>query len=42
VLFGPHWTIDGGYRFYRIGANSDLQSQPLNSNGVTFGAGYRF
>ncbi|HEY7185962.1 MAG TPA: outer membrane beta-barrel protein [Vicinamibacterales bacterium] len=42
VLFGPHWTVDAGYRFYRIGANSDLQSEALNSNGVTFGAGYRF
>src|SRR5262245_16258363 len=42
VLFGPHWTIDAGYRFYRIAANPDLESTALKSNGVTFGAGYRF
>lgn len=42
VLFGPHWTLDAGYRFYRIAANPDLDSTALKSNGVTFGAGYRF
>ena len=42
VLFGAHWTFDAGYRFYRIAANADLDSTPLKSNGVTFGAGYRF
>jgi opacity protein-like surface antigen len=42
VLFGPHWTLDAGYRFYRIAANPDLESSPLKSNAVTFGAGYRF
>jgi hypothetical protein len=42
VLFGPHWTLDAGYRIYRIRANTDLNSLPLNSNGVMFGAGNRF
>jgi opacity protein-like surface antigen len=32
-----HWAIDAGYRFSRIAADT-----PLNTQGVTFGFGYRF
>ena len=42
VVFGPHWAVDASYRFYRVAANPDLDSTPLKSNGITFGAGYRF
>jgi len=38
----PHWVVDVGYRYSRIGADSTLSASPLNVNGMTFGFGYRF
>jgi opacity protein-like surface antigen len=38
----PHWVIDVGYRYSRIAADSTLSAAPLNTNGMTFGFGYRF
>ena len=32
-----HWAIDAGYRFSRVAADT-----PLNTQGATFGFGYRF
>jgi opacity protein-like surface antigen len=36
------WVVDAGYRYSRIAADSTLSASPLNTNGMTFGAGYRF
>jgi opacity protein-like surface antigen len=36
------WVVDAGYRYSRIAADSTLSASPLNANGMTFGAGYRF
>jgi opacity protein-like surface antigen len=38
----PHWVVDVGYRYSRIAADSTLSASPLNTNGMTFGFGYRF
>jgi len=38
----PHWIVDVGYRYSRIAADSTLSASPLNTNGMTFGFGYRF
>ena len=32
-----HWTVDAGYRFSRVSAET-----PVNAQGATFGLGYRF
>jgi opacity protein-like surface antigen len=37
-----HWMVDAGYRFGRIAADAPLSSGALNTNGMTFGVGYRF
>jgi opacity protein-like surface antigen len=36
------WVVDAGYRYSRIAADSTLSASPLNTNGMTFGVGYRF
>jgi opacity protein-like surface antigen len=38
----PHWVVDVGYRYSRIAADQSLSAAPLNTNGVSFGFGYRF
>ena len=38
----PHWIVDAGYRYSRISADSTLNTLALNTNGMTFGFGYRF
>jgi opacity protein-like surface antigen len=38
----PHWVVDVGYRYSRIAADATLSAAPLNTNGMTFGFGYRF
>ncbi len=42
VPFAPRWVVDVGYRYSRIAADSTLSAAALNTNGVTFGLGYRF
>ena len=42
VPVAPHWVIDAGYRYSRIGSDTTLSATPLSANGVTFGFGYRF
>jgi opacity protein-like surface antigen len=37
VPIARHWTADAAYRFSRVATDT-----PLNTNGVTFGFGYRF
>jgi hypothetical protein len=37
VPVAHHWAVDAGYRFSRIDADT-----PINTQGMTFGAGYRF
>jgi opacity protein-like surface antigen len=37
-----HWTADAGYRYGRIAADTTLNTAALNTNGMTFGFGYRF
>lgn len=37
-----HWVVDAGYRYSRIAADTTLSASPLNTNGLTFGVGYRF
>jgi opacity protein-like surface antigen len=41
-LTTPHWVIDAGYRYSRIGADTTLSASPLSTNGMTFGVSYRF
>ena len=36
------WVADVGYRYSRIAAESSLSADPLNTNAMTFGFGYRF
>ena len=36
------WVADAGYRYSRIAADTTLSASPLNTNGMTFGVGYRF
>jgi opacity protein-like surface antigen len=38
----PHWVVDVGYRYSRISADQTLSASPINTNGMTFGFGYRF
>jgi opacity protein-like surface antigen len=38
----PHWVVDVGYRYSRIAADQTLSASPINTNGMTFGFGYRF
>jgi opacity protein-like surface antigen len=42
VPLAPHWVVDAAYRYSRIGADTTLSASPLNTNGMTFGFGYRF
>ena len=42
VLLARRWTADAGYRYSRIAADSALSTSALNTNGMTFGIGYRF
>lgn len=42
VPVAPHWVVDAGYRYSRIGADSTLSASPLATNGMTFGVGFRF
>jgi len=37
-----HWAGDVGYRYSRIAADSTLSTDPLGTNTMTFGFGYRF
>jgi hypothetical protein len=37
VPVAHHWAVDAGYRFSRIDADT-----PINTQGMTFGFGYRF
>ena len=37
VPIARHWAFDAGYRFSRIDADT-----PINTQGMTFGFGYRF
>ena len=37
VPVAPHWVVDAGYRYSRIGADDTLSASPLNANGMTFG-----
>jgi opacity protein-like surface antigen len=41
-LTTPHWVIDAGYRYSRIGADTSLSASPISTNGMTFGVSYRF
>ena len=36
------WVAEAGYRYSRIAADTTLSASPLNTNGMTFGVGYRF
>ena len=42
VPLAQHWVVDAGYRYSRIAADTTLSASPLNTNGMTFGFGYRF
>ena len=42
ALVAPHWVVGAGFRYSRIAADTTLSASPLNANGLTFGAGYRF
>ncbi|MFN7984061.1 MAG: outer membrane beta-barrel protein [Vicinamibacterales bacterium] len=42
VPLAQHWIVDAGYRYARIAADNSLGAAPLNTNGMTFGFGYRF
>jgi opacity protein-like surface antigen len=42
VPVARHWTVDAGYRYSRIAADTTLGSSATNQNGMTFGFGYRF
>jgi opacity protein-like surface antigen len=42
VPVARHWVVDAGYRYSRIAADTTLSASPLSTNGMTFGAGYRF
>jgi opacity protein-like surface antigen len=37
-----HWSVDLGYRYSRIAADTTLSATALNTNAMTFGFGYRF
>ena len=36
------WVADAGYRYSRIADDTTLSASALNTNGMTFGVGYRF
>jgi opacity protein-like surface antigen len=42
VSMATHWMLDVEYRYSRIAADTTLTASPLNTNGMTFGFGYRF
>ena len=42
VPVAPHWSVEAGYRYSRIAADSTLSASPLTANGMTFGIGYHF
>jgi opacity protein-like surface antigen len=42
VPIASRWIVDAAYRFSHIAADSTLTASPLNTNGMTFGLGYRF
>jgi opacity protein-like surface antigen len=42
VPVARHWIADAGYQYSRIAADTTLSATPLNTNGMTFGFGYRF
>jgi opacity protein-like surface antigen len=42
VPVARRWVGDAGYRYSRIAADSTLGASSLNTNGMTFGFGYRF
>ncbi len=42
VPIASRWIIDAAYRYSRIAADTTLGATPLNTNGMTFGLGYRF
>jgi opacity protein-like surface antigen len=42
VPIATRWIVDAAYRYSRIAADSTLSAAPLNTNGMTFGVGYRF
>ncbi len=42
VPVARHWSVDAGYRYSRIAADTTLSPSALNANGMTFGFGYRF
>ena len=42
IPLAHRWVADAGYRYGRIAADTTLSASPLNTNGMTFGVGYRF
>jgi len=42
VPIASRWIVDAAYRYSRIAADTTLSAAPLNTNGMTFGIGYRF
>jgi opacity protein-like surface antigen len=42
VPVATRWVVDAAYRYSRIAADTTLSTSPLNTNGMTFGFGYRF
>jgi opacity protein-like surface antigen len=42
VPIASRWVVDAAYRYSRIAADTTLSAAPLNTNGMTFGIGYRF
>ena len=42
VPIASRWIVDAAYRYSRIAADTTLSVAPLNTNGMTFGIGYRF
>jgi len=42
IPVAKHWVADAGYQYSRIAADTTLSASPLNTNGMTFGFGYRF
>ena len=42
IPLAPHWAVDAGYRYSRIAADTALSAPAMNTNGITFGFGYRF
>ncbi|HXD75574.1 MAG TPA: hypothetical protein VN628_17635 [Vicinamibacterales bacterium] len=42
IPIGARFIVDAAYRYSRIAADSTPSASPLNTNGMTFGLGYRF